>query len=45
MAPWQSLGRQIPELVLVYGATALPMGIALGPASRERRATIFAGPS
>lgn len=29
MPAWQSLDRQIPELVLVYGATALPMGVAL----------------
>jgi type IV secretory pathway TraG/TraD family ATPase VirD4 len=29
VATWQSLTPHIPELVLVYGATALPMGIAL----------------
>ena len=29
MATWPSLAPHIPELVLAYGANALPMGFAL----------------
>jgi hypothetical protein len=29
VATWQSWVRDVPELALIYGVTALPMGIAL----------------